>query len=689
MAILNIPSSSKFNNIVEDLNELYPEGEVTLENFTKYLGDNGYSTAHAEELFAYYQNPNVDNLKLDKHSFKIRKTHPKRDAFIKKGLIPATLTGTAIGGAIGAIAASGLVGGSTVLGFIPVSGTPGLTALATATVGFGAGLIATPAVLIAKRQLGKAYYSAKYKSAKANLKDYESGIELEDLKITQLINKIEQTKQSILSTNEGSKWTALFRSIKKHSLNTINRNRIHHVEAYTKDLAKMYKTISAGKDEDKEVKLQPIAELLLQVNDFLSKDMLDSKINALLTCDNKGKHSHEVTIENVDIYATLDTVLKSISIADASKVEAAIKQGKKSAKNTELKKLTARKLLNNTEDNLVRRILDERYLTADAERKDAEFKEFADAEARRKAEAKARKKAEAERLAKEEAERLAAEEARKKAEAERLAKEEARKRAEEEARKKAEAERLAKEEAKRRAEEEARKKAEADKLAEEERKRKAEEEARKKAEAERLAKEENERKNLLEKTNKELDEIFKISDFYERNSKLIELYLSCAKTCSERGWNETADGFNNKANIIIEQVNAKREQDRIAEQERKAKEAEGKKLAEEARRKAREAIRSQNVNYKTKPIMFNNEMIGTMLQIKTPDSIEKIEIRYMASKKQIRVKTTNSNSPEKVTERLIPITDTIIPPYNQMGDILKEVAKSKHINNVEDLVIEP
>ena len=95
---------------------------------------------------------------------------------------------------------------------------------------------------------------------------------------------------------------------------------------------------------------------------------------------------------------------------------------------------------------------------------------------------------------------------------------------------------------------------------------------------------------------------------------------------------------------------------------------------------------AQRLTYQTKPIINNGDIVGTTLKIKSNSSSEKVEIRYMTSKKQIRVKTTDENN--TVAERYIPLNEDTIPPINQMNDILRQVAEDKHINNIEDLIIE-
>ena len=147
---------------ISDLSALYnyfldSDYVSDLEGFKFFLKDNGFSTLHAEEIYSYLRNPEENNLVMDKQTLKFRKTNPKRDYFIKKILIPTAITTAGIGAAVGAILSSGLIGGSTIMGIIPVSGTPGLTMTATSIVGALAGLASTPIVLKAKRAITKAH----------------------------------------------------------------------------------------------------------------------------------------------------------------------------------------------------------------------------------------------------------------------------------------------------------------------------------------------------------------------------------------------------------------------------------------------------------------------------------------------------------------------------------------------------
>lgn len=320
--------------------EAFPEKpEFSIITFKKFLEDNGLSTVHAKELFEIYTT-GKGNIIIAKNDFRMRKMHPKRDRFIKKVLIPTAVVCAGIGAAAGVIASSGLVGGSTVMGFIPVSGTPGLTTMATSTFGAAIGLLSTPIVIKTKAALTKAHYRLWYKGAGKNLEAYESKTDLENLRITKLMEKIQNTKHKILKSS----------GLKKHFLNAINRNRIHHIEAYTKELLELYSKIERDEAVDQKVKaakLTPIYELLKSVEEFVSTDVAESKAHALLTCDNPNvEHFHASMIENIDIFANLKMYVDRVSKSSTASVKAQKTQAKVAMKNLDQKQVEAYKILN-------------------------------------------------------------------------------------------------------------------------------------------------------------------------------------------------------------------------------------------------------------------------------------------------------------------------------------------------------
>ena len=308
---------------IDELQTKQANANLTVENFENFLRKNKLSTVHAEEILNYLVSGT--NLEMKKDDIKIRKTHPKRDAVVKKGMIPTAITSGAVGALVAAITKSGLTAGSKIANLLPVMSSKVLTISASATLGLVVGLIATPVIFYAKNKLTKLHYSVWYKSAKHNLKEYESGTELEDLPISKLITKIEKTKHEILELNNGNWLTRKLKFIPKHILNAVNRNRIHHVEAYTKDLVKIFESRKkSGKNVDS------IYDLMLSVDKFIDKDVFESKLNAMLTCKDSKKHTHTSTIENIDIFANLKNALNHAS-----------------TKNLRNKKTVAHNILNN------------------------------------------------------------------------------------------------------------------------------------------------------------------------------------------------------------------------------------------------------------------------------------------------------------------------------------------------------
>ncbi len=354
-----------FDKLTEEINTLKTtiEGlevkaltseDCSLERFVEYLQDNKLSTVHAEEIYnAFY---NSADLKMTKNSIKIRKGEnkfqPIRDQAIKKGLIPTAVTSAGIGGVVSTIVSSGLPAGSKLLGIIPVMSSQALTTAVSATIGIGAGLVLTPVVFYAKGKLTKAHYKFWYKNAESNLNEYENETAIEDLPITKLMLKIEKTKHKILELNNGNWFTKALKFIPKHILNAVNRNRLHHVEAYTQDLFRIY-----ANRQKSEQDVSKIHDLIETVETFVDSDSFESKLNAMLTCKEKGKHTHRSTIENIDIYANLKITLSAIA-----------KQNEKSAKATKKnlthKKAVATDVLNNGAGftSLLGRMIDEREL---------------------------------------------------------------------------------------------------------------------------------------------------------------------------------------------------------------------------------------------------------------------------------------------------------------------------------------
>ena len=331
-------ANQKINSLSKNQKTKKVEAIDHIKTFETFLKNNGFSTSHAEEIYNYLYND--QSLHIEKDAFKIRKRHKWRDRIVKKGAIPAAITCAGIGAAVAPLATQSLIAGSTVYGFLPVFGSMEMITAATASMGAIAGLIATPAIIKTKNELTKAHYNLKYKSAKRNLKDYQTGTKIENLHITNLINKIENTKHKILDLGQGNWFTKTFKFVPKHILNTINRNRIHHVEKYTKDLMSIYANDVKSQTE--------IYDLLQLVDNFVAKDIEESKLHAMLTCkESKKKHSHKSTIENIDIFANLKIYLDTVDKSHEKKVvKTEEKQAKKTINNIRQKTDVANQILN-------------------------------------------------------------------------------------------------------------------------------------------------------------------------------------------------------------------------------------------------------------------------------------------------------------------------------------------------------
>lgn len=341
-------------SIINGYNLYVGDNEKTVENLKEYLTLNGFSTAHAEELFEYFTTKSNDP---ELNNYKIRKMHPKRDAAIKKVGIPAIASGALAGSVLSALYASTLVAGSTFFG-LPVLSQRIANMTIFGVAGFAGGVVASTALIGLKNALTKQYYKMVYGNAKSNLKDYSTSISLENTKLAQLIQKIEETKAQIMELRTGSNnpFSKAYRGIKRTLLNAVNRNRLHHVEACTKSLIESYYKTEANKNltkQDKINQLQKICDMLQFVDNFVARDVKNSKIFALLNCDNSKKgHNHKEMIENLDIYANLANYINSISTYNATtkqEVKARKeeeKQAKRAVKNLTQKQATADEILN-------------------------------------------------------------------------------------------------------------------------------------------------------------------------------------------------------------------------------------------------------------------------------------------------------------------------------------------------------
>lgn len=310
----------------EEKNNLPSTYADNSDNFAVFLASYKLSTVHAEEIY----NKKVHSFTKDE--VKLRKMHPVRDTFIKKILIPATLTGAGIGFGLSALATSGLTSGANFLGFIPVMSSAAVSQGFTIATGTAIGAAAAVGVITLSKAATIAYYNIKYKSGAKNLEDYaEKGISLENLQLTKLINKIAKTKEDILQA----------KGLKKHILNAMNRDRVHQLEKITKDLVEIYTYRKDANDKNNAEQLKPVYTLLEQIENFIIKDVEGSKSHALLTCTETKDHKHTSWFENIDIYANLKTYLSFVTTNRIDNKQEFVKQQK-----------TAKSVINNLDVKL-------------------------------------------------------------------------------------------------------------------------------------------------------------------------------------------------------------------------------------------------------------------------------------------------------------------------------------------------
>lgn len=320
-----------------------------IENFKAFLENKGYSVKHADEIYAHLKNNKP--LKIEKGTFSMADNHPYIKNFAKKVLPSAIAIGAGFGVGLSLILSSGLVGGSLIAGIIPVSGTPGLTATALATVGVPVGIGLSVGAVYGIKGLIKLHYKRKYLNAEKNLEDFLTNprkTKVDHLEIAKLIAKIQKTKQKVLDLNEGNKFTRALKFIPKHILNGVNQLRLNHLIKYAEDLTQNY--IAIHKDESitdklkKKQQLEPILDLLKQIDDIMYTDSQESLLYSKLTCKDKDEnHVHISRIENTNKFAEMMMYIDALNAKD---VETELKKAKKASKNREEKEKVALEILN-------------------------------------------------------------------------------------------------------------------------------------------------------------------------------------------------------------------------------------------------------------------------------------------------------------------------------------------------------
>jgi len=235
--------NKKLNHNVAELRRVFNESfssetEHNAENFQALLSNEGFSPADADQLFAYTEGK-TDRLHIDESRFKMRKENTKRDAVVKRALPWLVISGAATAALISYISGSGLVGGSVVGGFIPVSGTPGFTDTVSAVTSIAGGTALVAGVIGGKNLITRKLHNLMSKNTRVdkNLESYNN-ISLEATPSAVLIRKIQAKQDEILSSNKA----------KGFIMSIVNRNRIHEIQALTIELSKRYNQIDRFSD---------------------------------------------------------------------------------------------------------------------------------------------------------------------------------------------------------------------------------------------------------------------------------------------------------------------------------------------------------------------------------------------------------------------------------------------------------
>lgn len=335
------------------------ESYDSLENFIAFLKQNNLSTVHADTLHKLTLNPNK-NITFEKNEFTMRKMHPKRDFMIKKVAIPATIVGTVSGSVAGAVATSGAVAGAT-SGFMPVFSSVAMNIIPSIALGFAIGAGITVATIATTKAIVKKAHKI---NAKKDLENLKNNTNIESLKITELINKIEKDNHKILELKEksGNIFTRAFKKVRRHAINAWNRDRLHALADYTKELVELYNIYSNDQSSDAALtakKLKPINDILSKINNFISSDIKQSKVFALTTCEESSEnHSHVNMIENIDIYAGLKIYLDRVKgTEEKAEKKTQVKIAKRTVKNLTEKKNVATTILNDS-DRLIGQMTD-------------------------------------------------------------------------------------------------------------------------------------------------------------------------------------------------------------------------------------------------------------------------------------------------------------------------------------------
>lgn len=341
------------------------KGINSLQNFEEFLKLKNLSTKYADKLFPLILNDNkniLDHVKIEEQDFKTRKKWRVRDWLIKKGATLAGFVGGSIAGICSALVASQMPAGSMFMGIIPVTGNIAITAISAAVPMSLIGAGATVGFFKAKKAITLARYNKKYLSAEQSLKRLNQIENADEYKLPlhTLIEKISKSEEKVIKLRNGKWYTAPFRFVARHAINSVNRNRIHHVEQVTKDLLEMLDGALAWKKWEQDPakyalatkKIENIKNILFMINNSISLDVAKSKTHKLLT--------DQDMIEDIDIYSNLSTYIKTVTTlnptnkAERKNKKQEIKEANKTTKRYDFKKQEAQEILNGNDRFIVK-----------------------------------------------------------------------------------------------------------------------------------------------------------------------------------------------------------------------------------------------------------------------------------------------------------------------------------------------
>lgn len=288
--------------------------EATEPKFVTFLSTKNLPITHAADLFAVYKNPTA-TLTMDKADVKTRHNHPKLEFLLKYFGVPIALVGILVGIITGVVASSGLIAGAS-FGFLPVFSNAMMNFAVHGSIWGLIGASTAAAGILSTAGIIKLHYNRVYKNAKENLELYKNGTEIEHLPITQLMNKISKTHNTVVKLNEGKWYTKILTFLPKHFLNAVNELRVAHLAKYAIGLRREFALIDAKTDSTsvRANQIKPIYALIENIDEFVQTFGKKSTAYAMLTCDDTAPHSHKGVLEYFSIFAETKEVLDKLEL---------------------------------------------------------------------------------------------------------------------------------------------------------------------------------------------------------------------------------------------------------------------------------------------------------------------------------------------------------------------------------------